>query len=114
VREETIVQDQTRDREGVLALCAFEGEVSQLDLHLLGIDHRSIGRDKGPVPPRRGGQQAQERQHEGALCAERGWCLHVPHGVLVFPVYLSAASRASRSGATAPHTRGSPPLACHD
>src|SRR5262249_9787563 len=35
VRKETIVQDQTRNREGMLALRAFEGEVPQLDFHLL-------------------------------------------------------------------------------
>src|SRR5215475_2110617 len=46
------------NHEGVLPLRAYECQVSQLDFHPGALDDRGIGGDKGPIPPRRGGQQA--------------------------------------------------------
>ena len=70
VREETIVHDQARHREGVLALRAFESALPKLDPYLLGIDHRGIGRDKGPIAPRMGRREAQDTGQEQGAGAE--------------------------------------------
>src|SRR5215831_3569001 len=91
---QTVVEDHLRNHEGLLALGAYERQIPQLDFHPGALDHRGIGRDKWPVPPRRGGQESQEHQHE-----RTGAC---------------GIARVSVRCATTPHTPGSPHLVCPD
>src|SRR5262245_36100651 len=91
---QTVVDHHLRNHEGSLSLGVYERQIPQLDFHPGALGHRGIGSDKWPVPPRRGGQQTQEHEHEG----DRAGCV----------------ACVSVRCAMAPHTPGSPRLVYPD
>src|SRR5262245_39930281 len=72
VLEQAVVEDSSRNHEGVLAMFALEREVPELDLYLPWIGDGGVGRDERPVGPGRGRRQQPEEQDESESDAPDG------------------------------------------